>query len=641
MAFPLVPAPLAFNPDGVLWSPDYRDVYHSCHGGPEQARHVFLGGNDLPARWRGRERFVILETGFGAGLNFLTTWAAWRADPQACSRLHFVSLERHPFIRSDLRQAQARWTEFAPLAAELNASWPLPVPGIHRIRLDGGRLLLTLVLGDARQELRRLMLAADAFYLDGFAPDKNPELWTPEICKAIARLAAPGATLATWSVAGHLRAALSDCEFALEKRPGFAGKRQMLVGRYLSRKPHPYPAPAPAERHVIIIGAGVAGTSVAGELAGHDWQVTLLEARAAPGQGASGNIAGVMRPLPSVDDNFLARLTRAGFLAARAHLERLTAAGLPVRWGTSGALQLARDAEHEAAQIKAARALAMPEEFLRHLDGNAASALLGWPVRRGGWYFPSGGWVQPFSLCAANLLSHPERIHLCRNTPVSAISRANGMWRADDANGKIIARAPHMVMASGVAAPRFAPFSWLPQRSARGQVTWLPAEATPPLDILLCGQGYVTPPVDGVRVVGASYQLDDAADELRLADRDENLSKLEALLPGFCARIVPKGLHGRVGFRPMSPDRLPIVGAVPYAPNAPERLLHHSRHPPMYPGLWCVQGFGSRGIVWSALMADFLVSRMIGAPLPLPHDLTRAIAPERFLPTGARVRGGG
>ncbi|MDR1350510.1 MAG: bifunctional tRNA (5-methylaminomethyl-2-thiouridine)(34)-methyltransferase MnmD/FAD-dependent 5-carboxymethylaminomethyl-2-thiouridine(34) oxidoreductase MnmC [Zoogloeaceae bacterium] len=631
---PLVPASLAFNPEGVLWSPDYQDVYHSRHGGPEQARHVFLGGNGLPVRWRGREQFVILETGFGAGLNFLTTWATWRADPQACSRLHFVSLEKHPFVRADLQQAQTRWPEFAPLTAELCAHWPLLVPGIHRIRLNGGRVLLTLVLGDARQELRRLMLAADAFYLDGFAPDRNPELWSPDICKAIARLAAPDATLATWSVAGHLRAALSACEFALEKRPGFAGKRQMQVGRYRSRKPHPYPAPAPSERHAIIIGAGVAGTAVAAGLAEQDWRVTLLEAQAAPGQGASGNIAGVMRPLPSVDDNFLARLTRAGFFAAHAHLQRLTAAGLPVRWGASGALQLARDATHEAAQIKAVRALGMPAEFLRHLDRNAASALLGWPVTRGGWYFPSGGWAQPFSLCAANLLSDPERIHLCCNTPVSAISRTDGMWQAEDASGKPIARAPHLVMASGVDAPRFAPFAWLPQRSARGQVTWLPEKVTPPLGILLCGQGYATPPVDGVRVIGASYQLEDMENEPRLADHRENLSKLEGLLPGFGARVALEGLRGRVGFRPMSPDRLPIVGAVPYAPNAPERP-RHSRHPPLYPGLWCVQGFGSRGIVWSALMADFLVSRMVGAPLPLPYDLTRAIAPERFLPTGA------
>ncbi|MDR1887958.1 MAG: bifunctional tRNA (5-methylaminomethyl-2-thiouridine)(34)-methyltransferase MnmD/FAD-dependent 5-carboxymethylaminomethyl-2-thiouridine(34) oxidoreductase MnmC [Zoogloeaceae bacterium] len=623
----LQPATLAFSPDGTPWSESYGDVYHSCYGGHEQARHVFLAGNGLPERWRGRGRFIILETGFGLGLNFLATWAAWRADPHACRRLHFVSVEKHPFHRQDLQRAHAAWVaatpEFAPLTAELRARWPLLTPGLHRIELEGGRLTLTLAFGDARHTLRRLMLAADAIFLDGFSPAKNPDLWSPEICKAIARLAAPGATLATWSVAGQLRAALSACEFELEKRPGFAGKRQMLVGRYRSQKPHPYPAPE--ARQALVIGAGVAGTSVAARLASRDWQVEVLEADAAPGQGASGNLAGVMRPLPSVDDNFLARLTRAGFLAALNHLKSFDAAGLPVRWGQSGALHLARDAEHEATQAKAVAQLGLPPEFLRYLDQSAASALLGWPAARGGWYFPLGGWVQPPSLCKANLLAAPGITLRC-NARVAEIRRVAALWQALDANGKLIAAAPHLVMASGIDAPRFAPFSWLPQKAARGQVSWLAAADTPKLDTLICGQGYVTPLVDGLRVVGASYQLDDLDASERLQEHLENLHKLDALLPGFAGQIAPESLRGRVGFRPMSPDRLPIVGAVPDLAARKTRC-----RPPVHPGLWCVQGFGSRGIVWSALMADFIVSLMEGEPLPLEYDLVGALAPERFL----------
>jgi tRNA 5-methylaminomethyl-2-thiouridine biosynthesis bifunctional protein len=620
----LQPDALAFTSDGTPWSCRYQDVYHSCHGGPAQARHVFLGGNGLPERWRGRERFVIVETGFGLGLNFLVTWAAWRAASKPC-RLHFVSVEKHPLNRADLAKAQAAWPEFAPLAAELQARWPLPTPGLHRIFLDQGQLLLTLVLGDARRELRRLMLSADAFYLDGFAPAKNPELWTPEICKALARLAAPGATLSTWSVAASLREALAAQEFDLEKRPGFAGKRHMLVGRYRSLKPHPYPAPE--KKQALVIGAGVAGSSVAAMLAFRGWQVDVLERCREPGQGASGNLAGVMRPLPSLDDNYLARLTRAGFFAALNHLKMLAAADLPVRWGQSGVFHLARDPAHEATQAKAVAQLELPPEFLRYLDQSAASALLGWPVTRGGWYFPLGGWVQPFSLVRANLLACPERLSLRLNTPVARIYRADDQWQAEDADGTVLASAPHLVMASGVDAPHFAPyFSWLPQKPARGQVTWLAEKQTPALHLLVCGQGYVTPLVDGVRVVGASYREEDQEVEARVQDHRENLAKLDGLLPGFCARITPENLQGRVGFRPMSPDRLPIVGAVP-DPNRPVR-----RHMPVVPGLWCVQGFGSRGIVWSALMADFLASRMNGDPLPLEYDLTHAIAPERFLP---------
>ena len=231
----LQPAVLEFAADGTPVSSAYGDVYHAAQGGPAQARHVFLAGNGLPARWAGRARFTVLETGFGLGLNFLATWAAWRADPARCARLDFVSVEKHPFQAADLARAHAgwfaAWPEAAALSAELCAAWPALTPGAHTLELAGGALRLTLLLGDACEVLPALDLAADALYLDGFSPARNPELWSPEICAALARCAAPGASLATWSVAGGLRRALAAAGFALERRPGFAGKREMLVGR--------------------------------------------------------------------------------------------------------------------------------------------------------------------------------------------------------------------------------------------------------------------------------------------------------------------------------------------------------------------------------------------------------------------------
>ena len=223
-------AKLQFLPDGTPFSGLYDDVYHSAAGAVAQARHVFLAGSGLPMRWRGRPRFVILETGFGLGLNFLTTWRAWRDDPNACRELRFVSLEKYPFRVDDLASAQAAWPEFAALAEELQARWPPLSPGEHRLELADGRLTLRLVFGDALATLSRLEAAVDAFYLDGFSPAKNPELWSPEVCRALARLANPGATLATWSVAGSVRRALSSAGFVVDKRPGFADKREMLVG---------------------------------------------------------------------------------------------------------------------------------------------------------------------------------------------------------------------------------------------------------------------------------------------------------------------------------------------------------------------------------------------------------------------------
>lgn len=217
---------------GTPISEIYGDIYHSAAGGHDQARHVFLAGNGLPEQWRGRERFVILETGFGLGLNFLATWRAWRDDPQRSRELHFVSFEKHPFSTDDLARAHAACPEFVPCAEELRQLWPPLQRGEHRLELAGGRLILRLVFGDALEELPSLDAAVDAFYLDGFSPAKNPELWSPELCCLLARLAVPGATLATWSVAGSVRRALIAAQFSVKKRPGFAGKRQMLVGKY-------------------------------------------------------------------------------------------------------------------------------------------------------------------------------------------------------------------------------------------------------------------------------------------------------------------------------------------------------------------------------------------------------------------------
>jgi tRNA 5-methylaminomethyl-2-thiouridine biosynthesis bifunctional protein len=230
MSSPLRPAHLSLAPDGTPLSEIYGDVYHSAAGGHAQARHVFLAGNGLPARWRERDSFTILETGFGLGLNFLATWLTWRNDPWRCRRLRFISLEKHPFAAGDLAMAHVVWPEFAELSDVLLARWPKLVAGEHRIELDSRNVEFRLVLGDAVETLPLLRDAVDAFYLDGFSPAKNPDLWSPLICRNLARLAQPGATLATWSVAGGVRRALSAAGFVVEKRPGFAEKRQMLVG---------------------------------------------------------------------------------------------------------------------------------------------------------------------------------------------------------------------------------------------------------------------------------------------------------------------------------------------------------------------------------------------------------------------------
>jgi len=246
-----VRARLAFQ-EGTPYSEAYGDVYHSAAGGVAQAEHVFLGGNSLPGRWAGRERFVILETGFGLGLNFLATWRAWKRDPARCARLHYVAIEKHPFALEDLQVLHER-LGFEE-AAQLHSRWPVLVSGAHRLELDGGKVVLTLFFADVAIA-RDLRLQADAFYLDGFAPARNPEMWTPQLLRSLSRLAAPGATAATWSVASSVRSALEATGFAVEKRPGFGHKREMLVARNTRGSDQQ----KNRGRKAVVIGAGLAG----------------------------------------------------------------------------------------------------------------------------------------------------------------------------------------------------------------------------------------------------------------------------------------------------------------------------------------------------------------------------------------------
>lgn len=640
---PLQAASLAFSPDGTPYSPAYDEVYHTRSGGLGQAQHVFLGGNGLPARWQGRERFVIVETGFGLGLNFLATWAAWKNDPLRCARLHFISVEKHPFTATDLATLYASWAvphpcaPLTPFAAQLLAQWPTLTPGFQRLHFGREHVTLTLIFGDATTELAQLAALADAFYLDGFSPAKNPDLWTPELCALLSRRAAPGATLATWSVAGALRDSLAACGWSLNKAPGYAGKRSMLCGQW----PGEACSEPRRERRAIVIGAGIAGSSAAERLAARDWKIDLIDRAASPGQGASGNQAGVFRPLPSADDNLFTRLTRACFLYSCRHFAKLAAEGLPLRWGTTGALHLARDDTHEAAQKRIVETQQPPGDYLRFVDCAQAQQIAGWPVTAGGWWFPGAAWVEPPSACGANLQRHGALIHAHFGQEVVRIERCAEQWRAWDATGQLIAEAPVLILANATDALRFAPAAHLPLRAARGQVSHLPTVAGSAPQVIVCRLGYVTPAVDGVRYAGATFLLNDSETALRPTEHKENLAKLDFMLPGFSAALLakldPETLEGRVGFRPTSPDRMPMIGALADAsainPALPSRPLKEIAR---VPGLYLINGFGSRGIVWSAMAGELLASLIEGDPLPLEAELAAAVDPARFVLRGKR-----
>ncbi|TMH41475.1 MAG: bifunctional tRNA (5-methylaminomethyl-2-thiouridine)(34)-methyltransferase MnmD/FAD-dependent 5-carboxymethylaminomethyl-2-thiouridine(34) oxidoreductase MnmC [Betaproteobacteria bacterium] len=564
--------------DGTPYSAAYGDVYHSADGGPAQAQHVFLAGNELPARWARRERYVILETGFGFGLNFLVTWRAWKDDPNRCRRLHYVAVEKHPFALADLRALHERYPELKEEATALHAVWPLLVSGVHRLEL--GDVVLTLFFADIAV-LRDLRASADAIYLDGFAPANNPEMWTPQMMRALSRLAAPGATLATWSVAAPVREALQATGFAVEKRPGFGGKREMLIGRKKNGDSHHF---SPATRSAVVIGAGVAGAAVCERLCARGWEVELYERHAEPAQEASGNLAGAFHPVLTPDDSIFARLTRAAFLYALPYWERLPG----VEYDRCGVLQLARNDKEIASQRAAVAGL--PADYAQLVSREEASEHAGVPVAAPGLWFPQGGWIKPRTLVRAQLEACGTRLHRRFSTTAEQLPRA-----------------PVVVLANASEAPKLCAVPHLRLRRVRGQLTYVPEDALEPPHVVVLRGGMVLPPIDGVCVAGATYDLEDPQSALREEDHAGNLERLRDIL-GVELRAQ---VDGRVAFRAVTPDRLPVVGK-------------------LADGVYGAFAYGSRGLVWAALAAELIAAEVEGEPLPLASALASAMDPGRF-----------
>jgi len=630
MSSPLVPAERAATGDGTPYSPTYDDVYHTAHGGLAQARHVFLAGNDLPARWHGADRFVICETGFGLGLNFLATWQAWRKS-KADGRLHFVSVEKHPFRCNDLAALLAPHTELASLADKLLQQWPPLTPGFHRLHFDDDNVTLTLLFGDAQALLPQLVASVDAIFLDGFAPTKNPELWSPALLKTITRLCTSQATLATWSVAGEARRSLEQAGWQLERGPGFGGKREMLRGRLaiaVSPEPTFGMTHPPHERRAIVVGAGLAGTAISERLASRGWHIDLFERHAAPAQEASGNPTGILLPHLAKDDALAARLARACYLYALHRFSDLA----DVRWSSCGVLQVARDAAHEALQRATVEQLKLPADFASFLEYDAAATLVGRPLAHGGWWFPGGGWVSPRSVCTALLAAGDERIHAHFGTAVSSLRQTADGWEAFDGAGQLLASAPHVILANAHAANELLSHA-LPLTPIRGQISYLPDtfadSMEPPLRHVVCRSGYVTPPQAGAGCVGASFDRDDTDLKIRAADHAGNLQRLDELLPGAARGIDATLLDGRVGLRTAAPDRLPLIGTLPDRDAVADSAATLDGMP-RRAGLHALLGLSARGLVWAPLGAELLASQLAGDPLPIERELARAVDPARF-----------
>lgn len=637
---PVTPAQIEFDadPQQPPRSPLYGDVYHPRIGAMAQARHVFLQGNGLPGRWAGRADFVVLELGFGLGNNFLATWDAWRRDPARCQRLHYVAVELHPPTAADLARAHAGAAQ-PDLAAALVQAWPPLTANLQGLNFEGGALRLSLALGDAQQWLPGLRLAADAIYLDGFAPARNPRLWEPRCLKALGRLAAPDATAATWSVATDVRSALVTAGFEVALAPGIGGKREITLARFKPRfavqRP---PDPACAADRAVVIGAGLAGAAVAQALARQGLQVEVLEARSEPALAASGNPAGIFHGSVNADEGTHARLFRAAAIAAQHAYGPVIASGA-VAGSVAGLLRLAGSSDEGPHWQAVVQRAGLPPDYVQWLDRAAASALAGVPLPGPAWWYPGGGWLAP-AAWVRHALAMPG-VQLRCAAPVLGLRREGTLWQVLGERGQMLAQAGIVVLAQAEASLGLATTLGLPTwplQRTRGQITqW----SGPPSALRhpVAGDGYALPLPGGGVLCGATRQSDDEDPQLRQADHVHNLQRLQRLT-GLLAPAGFEGLGGRVGWRLHSPDRLPLAGALPAWPWPAGQRADQARLLPRRQGLFVLTGLGARGLTLAPLMADLVAAQATGTPWPVEQDLADAVDPARWLVRQARAAAG-
>lgn len=624
----LVPARITLDESGTPYAPDFADCYFSRQDGLAESRYVFLHGNNLPQAWQGKAQLTIAETGFGTGLNFLATWQAWQQDAQRCGRLHFISVEKHPIPKDALRKLLGAWPELTTYADEMLASYPPLLSGFHRLRLAGGRITLTLCFMDVLEALPEIVACVDAWYLDGFAPDRNPAMWQLPVLQGIAALSYADTTLATFTAASEVRRQLQAAGFTVEKHPGFGKKREMLVAHatpamqcegHANVQPW-FALPEPLSvGKATVVGGGVAGCQIAHALAVRGWQVTVLERHARLATEASGNRAGVLIPKMTAEAGWGETFYRQSFLYAVQQVQQLQVAGHAIDWAQCGSLQLAHE-PREVARQQAIRERGLPDDFVQIVDAETASAIAGIPLPVGASYFPLAGWLNPASLCAA-LVAH-DNIEVKTQTEV-------GLPAVDGIT----------ILATGREADQWAQTAFLPFQPVQGQTSCANASAySACLQTTLGHEGYLTPAVAGQHIFGATFArnvreavLDGEADAV-------NFRQLCQYLPEF-ADSLPAITSSHAAVRMTTPDRYPLVGAVPDAGFFREAYagLHHGNRRKTWPaaryqvGLFISAGYGSRGLATSGLCAEVLAAQITGEPLPVQATLYRNLHPGRFL----------
>ncbi len=692
-------AHVEWDRQGLPSSAEFDDIYFSKSNGIAESRYVFLDANNLTERWStltDDSIFSIGETGFGTGLNFLLAWQLWAARKNKnAAHLHFISVEKYPLKLNDLEQALTLWPELSPFSEALIQSYPpQPMSDIHRLQFPEYNVSLTLCFGEASEcfeQLAPITTAGpsveqqnygvgrcsphiDAWFLDGFAPSKNPDMWSENLFSAIKQLSNQHSSFATFTAASAVRKQLSEIGFTCRKINGFGKKREMLVGnfsasedtytQYESRQTTPPThfreykhqkieaepswhlndrSELPPVKHCIVVGGGLAGCHTAFALAQKNINVTLIEKEPKLAQHASGNKQGIVYAKLSPYDSPLNTFNLNALLYATQFYDTLK---LYEHAGDQcGVLHLATSETSKKQYQAFCQHFQECPQFAQWLNIDECESISGVKSNYPALYLPQTGWLSPAAVCS-HLVDHPN-IRVVTRSALSRLEYCNQRWQVSlspQKSGDIDSLSGDaVVMANAYAASSLSFTDHLPLKRIRGQVSHLPVDqSSQKLRSVLCGDGYIAPATGGHHCVGASFNLHSFDPKICPEDHQENLNKLAQLSPELSkesAATADGSLSGKVGFRCTTPDYFPIVGPAPDIEQMTTNFAFLSKkanavidslgsyHPHLYVNL----GHGSRGLCYTPLAAETLACQIAGHPLPISRSLLKHLHPGRFL----------
>lgn len=596
---------------GRVYSRSFDDIYFTPGEGLAEARHVFLQGNNLPESWAGKRRFTVAELGFGTGLNFLAAWALFENTAHSDQSLDYISCERFPLTPGEIREALAEWAgELGPYLEKLLRQYPLRLPGMHRLNLTP-RVRLTLSFDDVNEALPQMDIpgGVDAWFLDGFAPAKNPQMWSDTVFREMARLSAPGATVSTFSAARIVRDGLAGAGFAVEKKQGYGRKKDMTVARFggsacsaVAHNKNP--------GRIAIIGGGLAGSACAHVLALNGVASTVFEQRpAVPAGGPMDRLAGLYNPRFSARRGPESHYYTSGFALAVRYFDMFQTQ-TDIKRNACGSLYLLTEDDRRRQLEGTVSSWGWPSENMALLTAEQASAQAGIALGYPALFLPDSGRVSPLPLIRAYLSM--EGIDVRAGTGVTAVERQeHGGWLVDGQAFDAV------ILACGAAVKNFSGQSDLPVHTVRGQASEVAAtEESAKLRCNLCFSGYISAPAEGAHWLGATFQRGLDTLDLRPEDDEENIARLKEVSGVLAQGMAIRG--GRAGLRTASQDRFPLAGA---ACDGQGGVIHD---------LYISTAHGSYGFVSTLAAAHAVADLMTGLPRSLPRATLSALDPARF-----------